>query len=80
MDKTIQYDTQPNTAPVDGGRPAHSPYPHTLTFDTFVKRHVPALKEASEKGTPLPLPSRARFMGTLKLHGYNATVVSKFPS
>lgn len=70
---------QPNTN-ADGSRPAHTPYPHTLTFETFVKRHVPALREAAENGTggpPLPFPPKARFMGTLKLHGYNATIVSK---
>jgi len=55
--------------------PTHTPYPHTLTFGTFVKRYVPALKAAAEQGQRLPFPSKARFMGTLKLHGYNATIV-----
>lgn len=79
MDNTFQHDPQPNTVHADGRRPAHTPYPHTLTFDTFVKRHVPALKEAAEKNLPFPFPPRARFMGTLKLHGYNATIVSESP-
>lgn len=77
MDKVAERDIQPDAADTDGSRPAHTPYPHTLTFDSFVKRHVPALRDAAEKGEPLPFPSRARFMGTLKLHGYNATIVSK---
>ncbi|KAG0638743.1 hypothetical protein HOY80DRAFT_144583 [Tuber brumale] len=55
--------------------PVHTPYPHTLTFDTFVKRYVPALKTAGEREQRPPFPSRARFMGTLKLHGYNATIM-----
>lgn len=55
--------------------PTHTPYPHTLTFDTFVKRYVPVLKAAAEQGQRLPFPSKARFMGTLKLHGYNTTIV-----
>lgn len=79
MDKTAKKSVQPNIAEKDRG-PAHTPYPHTLTFDTFVQRHVPALRDAAEKGEPLPFPSKARFIGTLKLHGYNATVVSIFLS
>ncbi|RPA91831.1 hypothetical protein L873DRAFT_1751434 [Choiromyces venosus 120613-1] len=55
--------------------PTHTPYPHTLTFDTFVKRYVPVLKAAIDLGQRLPFPSKARFMGTLKLHGYNATII-----
>lgn len=67
--------TQKDTSEKGGIRTAHTPYPHTLTFESFVSRHVPALKEAARKGEALPFPSKARFMGTLKLHGYNATIV-----
>lgn len=78
MDNTAQHDAQPDMTDKGRARPAHTPYPHTLTFDTFVERYVPALRDAAAKGEPLPFPSRTRFMGTLKLHGYNATIVSTF--
>ncbi|EJD46960.1 hypothetical protein AURDEDRAFT_151466 [Auricularia subglabra TFB-10046 SS5] len=50
-------------------------YPSTPAFAAFRKDYVFALKAAADGTAATRLPSRAKFLGTVKLHGTNATVV-----
>lgn len=50
-------------------------YPSTPAFAPFRKDYISGRLAAAEGTTAKQLPSRAKFLGTVKLHGTNATVV-----
>lgn len=53
----------------------HIPYPHTVSFPVLKKDKLAEREYQLSQGLPTPFPLRAKYRGTIKLHGTNATLI-----
>lgn len=52
-----------------------NPYPHTRTFANFWRIHGPSFQSSNYDEDQLPFPRRSSFLGTIKLHGANCSII-----
>lgn len=53
----------------------HVPYPQTVSFPDFKKDILAGREFQRSEGLPTPFPLCAKYRGTIKLHGTNATLI-----